>query len=118
NLRARPVPHESCLTAIRSSYQESGHRIHSILQALSPLKDPVERRGHIVRKGALDTRVNVDEVDRTGTGGRQDSKVVALGKERIKCSKRFRVWVVTARDVCLRAEAWFQSHGRKPVAGF
>src|ERR1700741_2379301 len=63
-------------------------------------------------------RVYVDKVDGTRACRGNDTKIVALRKQRIEGTESIRPGIVAARDVCLGAESWFQRNGRKPVTGF
>jgi hypothetical protein len=102
NLCSGPVPNESGSTLVSSSDQEYGHGVDAIFETLAPLEDPVERRGHIMRKCPLDARMNIDEIDWPGTGCGQNAQIVALGKdskctaadeERKNVIKKFQGWV-------------------------
>ena len=78
NLRARPVSHESCLAAICSPNQKSGHRVYSVLQTLSPLENPVDRDCDAVWESRFYPSMNIDEVDRTRTRCSQYAEIVPL----------------------------------------
>src|SRR6266550_1736116 len=118
NLCPRPVSNEPCTAPVRSPDQESRHGVHTILQTLPPLKNPVERYGHVMRKYSFHMRMDVDEVDRTGACGGQHSKVVPLRKKGIERSESFRVWIVSAGDVRLGTEPRFKPNRRKSIARF
>src|SRR5712692_704347 len=62
--------------------------------------------------------VNVNEVDWPGARRCQNSEVVSFWKKRIEGAECVGVWVVTARDVGLHAEAGFQWRRRNPITGF
>jgi hypothetical protein len=78
DLSAGPMSNESCLTTIGSPDQEPRHSVDAIVKALSPLKNPVDRHRHAMRKRRFDVRMNVNEVDGAGTCCGKDAKVVAL----------------------------------------
>ena len=81
-LRARPVSDKSRLAIACGPDQRSRDRVDSVEDILPPLKNPVERCGHVVRKCCFDMRMNVDEVKWTGARCGKDSKVVSLRKSR------------------------------------
>src|SRR5215469_671689 len=113
------VPNEPCSTASCRADKRSRHVVHTIFKALSPLENPIDRKGHIMGKRSLYTRVNVNEVDRARACCRgQNPKVVTAWKHGIKCSQRFRARVVPTRNVRLYAETRFQCLSRIPVTGF
>src|ERR1700683_1915233 len=118
DLSAGPVTNESCATIICRPDQKSWYSIHAILKIFPPLKNPVHRPRHPMGKCSIDARMNVHEVDGTGTSCGQNPKVLAFRKQRIERSQRFRVRVISAADVSPCDEARFQLHGRKSVAGF
>src|SRR5258708_24248755 len=60
DLGARSVSDKSGATAICSPDKESGYGINAVVQALSPLEDPVERQRDIVRSRCFHVRMNVD----------------------------------------------------------
>jgi hypothetical protein len=86
-LHAGPVSDKSRLTTIGSSDQKAGYSVDAILKTLSPLKNPIGRHRHVMRKRRLDVRMNIDEVNRTGTRRSQNSKVVSLWKKGIEGSQ-------------------------------
>jgi len=57
-LRARPVSDKSCLAIACGPDQRSRDRVDSVFDIFPPLKNPVDRRGHVVRKCCFD---NADE---------------------------------------------------------
>src|ERR1700751_3185737 len=80
DLSAGPMADESRLTPIGRPDQEPRHSVDAILEALPPLKNPVDRQRHVMRKRRFDVRMNVNEVNGTGTCCGKDAKVVALWK--------------------------------------
>ena len=85
--------------------REAGYVVDSIVRAFPPLNDPIERHAHVVGKGRLDVRVNVDEVNWAWAGGGQDAKIIALWKQWIEGTQSLGVWIVAARNIRLGAEA-------------
>ena len=83
-LRTRPVSDKSRLAVVCGPDQRSRDRVDSVQDIFPTLKNPVERRGNVMRKCCFDMRMNIDEVNRTGPGCGQDSKVIPLRKERIE----------------------------------
>src|ERR1700730_9051467 len=77
DLSAGPVSDESCPTTIGSPDQEPRHGVNAILQALSPLNNPVDRHRHVMRQCRFDVEMNVNEVDGAGTRCGKDAEVVA-----------------------------------------
>src|SRR5580704_4390004 len=61
--------------------------------------------------------MHVDEIDRTGTGIRQDAEIVSDGVDRIEGSKGVTARIVATRNVGLYAESGPQRHRRQGVAG-
>src|SRR5216683_2510289 len=118
HFRAWTVPDETRATLSRGNNQKSGDGVHSISQALPPLKDPIDGGSHAVRQRCFNVRVCVDKVDGPGTGSGDDAKIISLGKQRIECAEGVRPRIVAARDVRLSAESGFQGNVRKPVTGF
>src|SRR5947209_1641077 len=57
NLSSRSVSDEARAAAVGGTDQESGHRVHTVVQALTPLEDPVERRRHTMRQRRFYARV-------------------------------------------------------------
>ena len=88
-LRAWPVSDKSLLAIVCGSDQRSRDRVDSVPDIFPPLKNPVDRCGHVVRKCCFDMRMNVDEVNRTGSRCGQDSKVVPLRKKGIEGPQGF-----------------------------
>jgi uncharacterized LabA/DUF88 family protein len=66
-LRARPVSDKSRFAIVCGPDQISRDRVDSVEDIFPPLKNPVDRCGHAVRKGCFDMRMNIDEVNRTGS---------------------------------------------------
>src|ERR1700733_397270 len=78
HFRARPISDEARVALSCRNDQKSGNGIHSISQAFSPLKDPIDGGSHVVRQRRFGARVYVNKVDRTGTSRGEDAKIVAL----------------------------------------
>src|SRR6266436_5972710 len=89
HLRARPVSYKSRLAIACGPDQKSRDRVDSVQDIFPPLKNPVDRCGHIVRKCCFDVRMNVDEVEGPGARCGQDSKVVSLRKKGIEGPQGF-----------------------------
>src|SRR3984885_12189902 len=66
-LRARPVSDKSRLAVTCGPDQRSRDRVDPAQDIFPPLKNPVDRRGYVVRNCCFDMRVNIDEVKRTGS---------------------------------------------------
>src|ERR1700687_1234406 len=118
HFRARTVSDEACIALSCRNNQKSGDGVHSISQALPPLKDPIDGDGHTVRQRCFNARVCVYKVDRAGASRGEHAKIIALWEERIECAEGVRPRIVTARDVRLSAESRFQRNVRKPITGF
>src|SRR5882724_4045960 len=120
DLDARPVPYEPCPAITRRPDQETGHRVHTVFQALPPLKNPVEGCSHAVWERSLNPRMKIDEIDGTWTGSSQDPEVVPFREQCIECSEyiRIRFRMVSARNIRSGAESGFQHYRWKPIAGF
>src|SRR6266404_4078096 len=120
DLDARPVPYEPCPAITRRPDQETGHRVHTVLQALSPLNNPVEGCSHAVRERPLNLRMKIDEIDGARTGSSQDPEVVPFRKQCIECSEciRIRFRMVSARNIRFGAQSGFQHYRWKPIARF
>ena len=97
DLSARPVSDKSSSTAIRCSNQEAGYGIDAVVQALSPLKNPVEGQREILCGAhSFYMRMNINEVDWSGPSCCQDAKIVSLGVNGIEGAQRVRRWMVSA----------------------
>src|SRR5258705_2397672 len=118
HFRARTVPDEARITFSRRNNQKSGDGIHSVSQTLPPLKNPIDGDSHTPRQSCFNARVGVDKVDGAGASRGENTKIIALGEERIECAEGVRPRIVAARDVRLSAESRFQRSVRKPVTGF
>src|SRR5215469_11426408 len=103
HLGARTVPDEGGVTFSRRNNQKSGHGIHSVSQALPPLKNPIDGDGDITRQRRFNMRVYIDEVDRPRARRGDDAKIVALREQGIEGPQRVLSRIVTARDVRLSA---------------
>jgi integrase len=77
NFRPRSVSNVSSMTIVGGSDQESRHRVNTIFDTFSPLKDPVDRNGDVMRKEGFDMRMDIDEVDRARTSCSQNTKVIS-----------------------------------------
>src|SRR6266436_4263407 len=117
HFRPRTVPDEPRIALSRRNSQKSRDGIHSVSQALAPLKDPIDRSRHTVRQGRFNARVYVDKVDGARTCGGDDAKIVALWEQGIERTEGIRPRIVATGDVCLGAESRFQWNGWKPVTG-
>src|SRR5438105_1510095 len=113
DLDAGPVPYEPCRAITRRPDQETGYRVHTVFQALSPLNNPVEGCSHAVCERPLNPRMKIDEIDGTGTGSSQDAEVVSFREQGVECSECIRVGfrMVSAGNIRLGAEAGFQRYG-------
>src|SRR6266851_1217197 len=118
HFRARTVSDESCVAFSCWNNQKSGHRVHSVSQTLPPLKDPIDGDSHTLGQRSFNARVCVDEVDGPGASGGENAKIIAFGEEGIECAEGVRPRIVSARNVRLRAEAWFERDVRKAVTRF
>jgi hypothetical protein len=65
----------------------------------------------------LHPRVDINEVDGTGTGTREYAKVVANWKEWIKRLQRISAWIVATGNVGFQTESRLEPHVGKPIAG-
>jgi hypothetical protein len=74
NLRTGSIPNVACLACIAGAYQASWYVVDAIVQALSPLEDPIKRGSDVVRQCYLDVRMNVYEVDWAWSGRSQDTE--------------------------------------------
>src|SRR5882672_4629667 len=118
HFRARTVSDEARITFPCKNNQKSRDGIHSIAQALPPLKDPIDGGSHTVRQRCFSARVYVNKVDGAGAGRSEHTKIIPLGKKGIECAEGVRPRIVSTRDVRLSAESRFQGNGREPVTGF
>src|SRR6266851_3865554 len=118
HFRARTVSDKACITLSCGNNQKSGDGVHSISQALPPLKDPIDGDSHTLRQRCFSARVYVNKVDGAGASRGENAKIIALGEQRIERSECVRPRIVAARDVRLSAESRFQRNVRKPVTGF
>src|SRR5712672_1351656 len=120
NLDTRPVPYEPCPAVTRQPDQETGHRVHAVFQALSPLHNPVEGCSHAVWERPLNPRMKIDKIDWAWTGSSQDPEVVPFREQWVECSEciRIRFRMVSARNVRFGAESGFQCYCWKPKARF
>src|SRR5260221_254 len=112
NLSSRPVPNKPLPAFSCWNNKKAWHGVNAILQALSPLEDPVERPTHVMRKRGFDMRMHVNEVHRTRAGCGQNTKVVTFRKQSAKRSQRMRAGMIPTRNVSLDAETRFQPHRR------
>src|SRR5713101_4810745 len=112
HLRAWTMPNEARVALSRWNSQKSRDGIHTVVQALAPLKDPIERGSHTVRQRRFHMRVYVDKVDGTRTCRGEDAKIIALREQGIERTESIRPGIVAARDICLGAESRFQRKGR------
>src|SRR5882724_2135555 len=118
HFRAWTVSDEARATFSRGNDQKSGDGIHSIAQALPPLKDPIDGGSHAVRQRRFSARVYVNKVDGAGSSRGENAKIIALRKQRIECAEGVRPRIVATRGVRLSAESRFQRNVRKPITGF
>src|SRR5712671_139198 len=120
DLEARPVAYEPRPASTRRPDQETGYRVHAVFQALSPLHNPVEGCSHAVWERPLNPGMKIDKIDWAWTGSSQDPEVVPFGEQCIECSEciRIRFGMISAGNICLRAEAGFQHYRWKPIARF
>ena len=88
DLCSGPVSDKTGAAAICSPDQKSWDRIHAVLEALSPLKNPVDGYGHSVGESCFDMRVDVNEVDWARACSGQNSEVVSFWKKRIEGAER------------------------------
>src|ERR1700758_1033213 len=92
DLRARPVPDVARLACVAGADQASRYVVDAIVKALSPLDDPIERGGDVVRQCYLDMRMNIYKVERARSGRSQDTEIVTLRKQRIERAQSIRGW--------------------------
>src|ERR1700688_2092711 len=118
HFHARTVSDEACIALSCRNNQKSGDGVHSISQALPPLKDPIDGGSHAVRQRRFSARVYVNKVDGAWARRGENAKIIALGEQRIERSECVRPRIVAARDVRLSAESRFQRNVRKTVTGF
>src|ERR1700688_2254591 len=118
HFHARTVSDEACIALSCRNNQKSGDGVHSISQALPPLKDPIDGGSHAVRQRRFSARVYVNKVDGAWARRGENAKIIALGEQRIERSECVRPRIVAARDVRLSAESRFQRNARKTVTGF
>src|SRR6267142_2466525 len=118
DLDAWPVPYEPCPATIRRPDQETGHRVHAVFQALSPLNNPVEGCSHAVWERPLNLRMKIDEIDGTRTRSSQDPEVVPFREQCIEGSEciRIRFRMISAGNIRLGAKAGFQRYRRNSIA--
>src|SRR5882672_9458063 len=114
HFRAWTVSDEARATFSRGNDQKSGDGIHSIAQALAPLKNPIDGGSHAVRQRRFSARVYVNKVDRAWASRGENAKIIALGEQRIERSESVCPRIVAAGDVSLSAESRFQRSVRKP----
>src|SRR5229473_1098921 len=118
HFRARTVSDKACITLSCGNNQKSGDGVHSISQALPPLKDPIDGDSHTLRQRCFSARVYVNKVDGAGASRGENAKIIALREQRIEGPERVRPRIVAARDVRFSTESWFQRNVREMVAGF
>ena len=118
HFRARTVSHKACVTLSGRNNQESWNGVHSVSQTFPPLKDPIDGYSHTFRQRSFRARVGVDKINRAGASGRENTEVIALREKRIESSESVRAWVVTARNVCLRAESRFERNVQNAITRF
>src|SRR5260370_378878 len=118
HFRARTVSDEACIALSCRNNQKSGDGVHSISQALPPLKDPIDGGSHAVRQRRFSARVYVNKVDGAGASRGEDAKIIALREQGIEGPERVLPRIVAARDVRLSAESRFERNVREPVTGF
>src|SRR6202040_3758335 len=104
NLHARTVSNEARVALSCRNNQKSGDGVHSISQALPPLKDPIDGGSHAVRQRRFSARVYVNKVDGAGASRGEHAKIIALREQRIEGAERVRPRIVATGDVCLGAE--------------
>src|ERR1700687_4611379 len=103
--RAGTVSDEACIALSCRNNQKSRDGIHSISQALPPLKDPIDGGSHAVRQRRFSARVYVNKVDGAGACSGENAKIIALREQRIEGPERVPRRIVPARDVRLSAES-------------
>src|SRR5712672_1917613 len=118
HFEARTMPDEACVALSRRNNQKSGDEVHSISQALPPLKDPIDGDSYTLRQRRFNARVRVDKVDGAGSSRGENAKIIALRKQRIECAEGVRPRIVATRGFRLSAESRFQRNVRKPITGF
>src|SRR3954453_2286603 len=120
SLYARPMPDKTCAATVCRPNQETGHGVHAVFQALSPLNNPVEGCRYLVWECPFNPRMKVDEIDGTWTRSSQDTEVVPFREQWIECPERIRIRfrMVSAGNIRLSAEAGFQRYRRNAIARF
>src|SRR6266545_4406879 len=70
HFHARPVSHKPFPTTVCGSNQGAWYGVNSVLQALSPLNNPVEGSSNAMRECQINLGMEIDEVDgaRTSSG--------------------------------------------------
>src|SRR6266851_8271643 len=99
HFRARTVSDKACITLSCGNNQKSGDGVHSISQALPPLKDPIDGDSHTLRQRCFSARVYVNKVDGAGASRGENAKIIALGEQRIEGPERVRPRIVAALSV-------------------
>jgi len=114
------MPDETCPATVCRPDQETGHCVHAIFQALSPLHNPVEGCRHVVWECPFNPRMKIDEIDGAWTRSSQDPEVVPFGEQWIECSEciRIRFRMVSAGNIRLDAEAGFERYRWNSIARF
>ena len=104
HFRARTVPDETRVALSCGNNQKPRDGIHAVQKALSPIENPIGRECHAMAPLCLYARVNVSEIDRSGTGIRDNPKVVSHRKQWIERSQRVCYRVIAAGNISLDAE--------------
>src|SRR5260370_16903213 len=107
HFRARTVSDEACIALSCRNNQKSGDGVHSISQALPPLKDPIDGGSHAVRQRRFSARVYVNKVDGAGASRGEDAKIIALREQGIQAPERVLPRTVAPRHLHLTADSPF-----------
>jgi hypothetical protein len=84
------MPDETRVALSCGNNQKSRDGIHTVMQALPPLKYPIHGGSHTVRQRRFHMRVYVDKVDGTRTSRGDDAKVISLRKQGIERTESIR----------------------------
>jgi hypothetical protein len=75
------MPDETRVALSCANNQKSRDGIHTVVQALPPLKYPINGDSHTVRQRRFNMRVYIDKVDGTRTCRGEDAKIIAFGNK-------------------------------------
>src|SRR5215469_1412828 len=83
---------------------------------MSPIEEQNRHDRHVMWNHCFNTRLHINEINRTGPGVLQNAEIISNGKQCIKSSQRVGSWVIPAGSVCPETEPRLQRQSWHLVA--